>query len=149
MDVSNANPNVCFKAKFLSPRSPEKELVDVVENRLRARFGPIKKVWPVFSATWGGKVRVDERTLLVILGRSRWDRDEWVLMVGAIYDSVGRFRRSKRIRPVQQLKNICLEIHSILTQIPDISDVRWYFQVSRRRSNVVARPDQLPWVQSQ
>ena len=51
----------------------------------------------------------------------------------------------KPISKVPELTLTCREIHQVLTAIPGISAVRWYFEGRKTQSVAVATPDELPW----
>lgn len=51
----------------------------------------------------------------------------------------------KPISKVLELTLTCREIHQVLTAIPGISAIRWYFEGRKTQSVAVATPDELPW----
>jgi hypothetical protein len=81
------------------------------------------------------------------LGRSRFGKGEWILVVTAAR-TAGLFGRvfQRRIQSnVSDVMNVCREIHESLVAISGVTDVRWYFEGSRGQSPAVATPDELPW----
>ena len=83
----------------------------------------------------------------VLIRKSEYARDEWILSVGVLEFSRlipvvhghGQAARSKEIQ------SICREVHAVLTGMPFVKDLRWYFSGRRRQREAVATPDDLKW----
>jgi hypothetical protein len=44
-----------------------------------------------------------------------------------------------------ELMQLCREIHAMLTPIPGVSAIRWYFEGLNDQTPAVATPNELPW----
>jgi hypothetical protein len=127
------------------------ELPRMLTKHLQRRFdsAEIKKAPLVASPSiqiQAGK----QEFFTVMLGRSKYEKDEWVLLVGpaeisGLSNLIGR-RKPTECSP--ELIQICQEIHAFLTATPGISATRWYFEGFRSQSAAVATPDELPWTQA-
>jgi hypothetical protein len=87
---------------------------------------------------------------MVMLKRSRYADDLWVLQVGSLQvRSFLDFLRGRNpTGHSPELMQVCRDIHTMLTSTPGITRVSWYFQSFPSQSAGVATPDELPWVEA-
>jgi hypothetical protein len=106
-------------------------------GHLGARFASagVKRMMPFFCFR-AIKVQVAQGSeFWVMLKRSQYENenDQWILFIGPV----------RNLYP--ELRQVCREIHAMLTSTPGITDVFWYFEGSRSQSEAVVTPDELPW----
>lgn len=138
-------PHACFKAEFPPPLSALEEISQILERHLCARFGIVKRA-PLWR--WGHRlvdVKVEQRLVWVAWHRNRFKNGEWILFVAP--DPLRNLLRTRQ--PVEykaELMLVSLDIHALLSSVPGISNVWWYFGGFRRqRRKGVWTPDELPW----
>jgi hypothetical protein len=83
----------------------------------------------------------------VMLRRSRYGNDEWILKIGPWrFWGLLKFVLGHNLTGFSpERMQLCREIHAMLTSTPGITAVRWYFEGVRSQSAAVATPDELPW----
>ena len=140
-------PHVCFKAEFSSATRADSELPRLVERQLHTRFDSVRVIRTWFLARAGCVVQIGEKSFTVALTRSKFGDDEWILLVGPLDTPrlLDRLLRRESLFDASKLMLICREIHTLLTAIPNITAVRWYFEGFRSQTAAVATPDELPW----
>jgi hypothetical protein len=140
-------PHVCFKAEFPPAAKADDELPRLLERQLQSRVDSVRVMKARLLAPWAVVLQKGEKSFSAVLGRSKYAADEWVLIVSPpdTPSSLGRGLSppSDASGPVV----ICREIHAVLTAIPNISAVRWYFEGFRNQTAAVATPDELPWAE--
>ena len=144
-------PHVCFKANFLPATRAGDDLPRLLERDLHARFASVRIIKSRFLAPLVVVLQAGKKSYSVVLGRSKYADDEWLLLVGSP-DTPKLLDRLCRRQPLfdsSELMLICREIHALLTAIPNISAVRWYFEGFRSQTIAVASPDELPWAGSE
>jgi hypothetical protein len=142
-------PHACFKAGSPLRETGNDELSGVLEHALRARFDSVRviKTGPMASLTV--VLQTAGKSFSMVLGRSKYEDDEWILLVGppdgpSLLDRL----RGQPLSAAPELILTCHAIHEILTELPGISAVRWYFEGLRTQTAAVATPDELPWSRS-
>ena len=141
-------PHACFKGTFPLDNMPARwsgdDLAQALEARLRARFGSSRTTNKWFRPVWNVLTELSGKRFIVCLTRSRFEADEWVLLVGALDTPFlfgGVFGR-KSFEYIPKLKLVTGEIHMLLAQMAGISRLRWYFEGA---DSSVATPDELSW----
>jgi hypothetical protein len=111
----------------------------MLSQHLSTRFKTTaaKKVW--FLPWWNLDLRLGRETFFVGVKKSKYSPDVWILMV-APGRPLGLLALMVRQRAVDELLQVCREIHLFLTGTPGIVEARWYFRGSRTS---VAAPDEL------
>ena len=135
-------PHVCFKAEFSPETTAADDLPRLLERNLYTRFGSIRVIKSSFLASLIVVLQNGQKSYSMVLGRSKFADDEWLLLVSPS-DAPGLLNRLCRRKPLidtSELMLICREIHALLAAIPNISAVRWYF---RGQTTAVATPDEL------
>jgi hypothetical protein len=140
LDYYDKTPHVCFKAEFASAASAGNELSRILESRLQARFDSVRRIRIWF---WGPRLvvlPVGQESFAVIFGRSKYDDDEWILLVGPL---------GTQMANTPEVMLVCREIHALFATVAGITAIRWYFKGFRGQSReAVATPDELPWTQT-
>ena len=146
MDYSKT-PHVCFSAEF-SPRSAASvELPLLLQRGLESNAVALRVIKAKFVAPWAAVLRVGAQDCSIVLGKSRFADDEWILIVSPP-GAATIFERLMKRQPrpdVDGLKLSCRTIHAVLVAIPNVSRIRWYFEGFSSQSGAVGLPDQLPW----
>jgi hypothetical protein len=90
------------------------------------------------------------KSFSAVLGRSKFEEGEWVLIVGppSTQGWVDRLR-GRRPESYSELALTCRKLHTVLAGLTGVSETRWYFQGPRSQSEAVSTPDELPWPQIQ
>jgi hypothetical protein len=140
-------PHVCFRADLVPSGSVDTVLPGILERQFRAVFESVNIVSVGQLASLVVTFQTGEESFSAVLGRSKFERDEWLLLVGPPSGPglLDRIRGHGADVGLQELMTACREIHTILTRIPGISAIRWYFEGSRTQSPAVETPDELPW----
>jgi hypothetical protein len=128
-------PHVCFKAEFPPAARADDELPQLLERQLQSRVDTVRVVKARFLAPWAAVLQTGEKSFSVVLGRSKYAADEWILIASP----------PDPPSDASELMATCRKIHAVLTAIPNISAVRWYFEGPKNQTTAVATPDELPW----
>lgn len=144
-------PHACFTVDSASIGRTDDELPRMLTNYLQARFASAQvKKMPLFGS-WAVELQVGpESSFSVMLNRSKYGHDDWVLLIGAL-QSAGLSGASRGRTPTassSELVRVCRDIHAYLAATPGISAVRWYFEGFRSQTAAVATPDELPWAEA-
>jgi hypothetical protein len=145
--LDEKTPHVCFKYEAPLSSGSDDELPRRLASQFRDRFSSVRTMKTWFSGPWWMILGTGKESHTAALGRSRFGKGEWILVVTAAR-TAGLFDRvfQRRIQSnVSDVMNVCREIHESLVAISGITDVRWYFEGSRGQSPAVATPDELPW----
>ncbi len=143
----NSTPHVCFKVELPSNGNIDDEVPRLLERHVRTRFGSARVIKTGFLAPLAVELPAGEKTFSAVLGRSKYEDDEWILIVGPLEGPglLDRLRGRRPISEVPELMRTCREIHQMLAAISGITAVRWYFEGRDTQSEAVATPDELPW----
>lgn len=147
MDYSET-PHACFKVESASIARANDELPRMLAHHLHARLNSARVRKTPLLASWTIHVGLDqESSFTVILGRSKYEKDEWILLVGPSQTPglLDLMRGRKSVGYSPGLMRICREIHAFLARVSGFTAIRWYFQGFRSQSTAVATPDELPW----
>ena len=139
-------PRACFRVLSDAIASDD-ELRRLVTRHLQGKFPAIRLGKIPLLGVPTIRAQAGQRWFSVLLKRSKYDRNEWILLFGPsempkLWDLI-RGNRPADITP--WLIQICREIHESLIGNSGIADVRWYFEDSRGQSKAVATPEELPW----
>jgi len=140
-------PHACFRSEFPASTSSRDEIAGILEKGLRGRFDSIEVSKKWFIARWIAVLRLGQKSFAVLFDKSRYEKDEWVLLVGPL-DTPSLIDRVRGPPPgddAPELISICREIHNALTAANSVSAIRWYFEGFSSQSAAVATPDDLPW----
>jgi hypothetical protein len=140
-------PHACFKAELPTSGGAEDQVPRVLERHLHTRFESVRVIKAGFLALLAVELRTGPKTFLAVLGRSKYEDDEWILLVGPP-KSPGLLDRLLGRKPdseVPELIQTCRGIHTMLTTISGVTAVRWYFEGRDTPSVAVATPDELTW----
>lgn len=145
-------PRACFGVAADLIRESDDQIQRMLVQQLKARFESTSATkWPFF-ASWFVRLRLGPGlSFTVALRRSRYKKDEWVLMIGPseILSPLELIRGQRAKNNSAELLRICREIQVCLTATSGISAVRWYFEGFRgQQTTAVATPDELPWAQT-
>ena len=143
----NNAPHVCFKVELPLRGSTDDEVPRLLERHLHTRFDSARVIKTGFLAPLAVELRAGTKTFSAVLGRSKYEDGEWVLIVGPL-KSPGLLDRLFGRKPVSEVPELiltCREIHQMLTAISGITAVRWYFVGRNTQSAAVATADELPW----
>jgi hypothetical protein len=140
-------PHVCFKVELPPNGCADDEVPRLLERYLRARFDSARVIKAGFPAPLAVELRAGAKTFSAVLGRSKYEDGECILIVGPLETPglLGRLLGRKPISEVPELMLTCQEIHEMLTAISGITAVRWYFEGRKTQSAAVATADELPW----
>jgi hypothetical protein len=143
----NNTPHVCFKVELPPNGSADNEVPRLLERHLRTRFDSVRAIKPGFLAPLAVELRAGAKTCSAVLGRSKYEDGEWILIVGPLRSPglLDRLLGRKPFSEVPHLMLTCREIHEMLTVISGITAVRWYFVGRNTQSAAVATADELPW----
>ena len=140
-------PHVCFKVELPSDKGSDGGLPEALKCQLKSRVDSVRmfKIW--FSGPWVLRVHSRQHSFPTMLGKSRYSKDEWVLIVSpprvpTVSDKL--FRRKAR-DDVEEVMGFCRAIDASLNAIPGVTAVRWYFEGAGKQSPAVNTPDELPW----
>ena len=138
---------MCFKVELAPNGSADDEVPRLLERHLRARFDSVRVIKTGFLAALAVELRAGAKTFSAVLGRSKYEDGEWILIVGPLKAPgwMDRLVGRKPISEVPELMLTCREIHGMLTAISGITAVRWYFEGRNTQSAAVATADELPW----
>jgi hypothetical protein len=128
----------------------EAELQGMLADDLALRFASARVLRAPFPSPRFIMVQVGqgpEFDFTVGLRRCKYGNDEWVLMISParLWDLLGLLLGHNLTGFSPELMQVCRSIHAMLTSIPGITEVRWYFQGARSQSAAVWTPDELPW----
>jgi hypothetical protein len=146
------DPLVCFKVEFASAANAGDELSRIMENHLRAQFGPIRreqKLW-----WWLPQLivlKIGQKELSVGWHKRKFKDGEWIVFVSPsdISTLLTRLRGQKQVTDTQELMLVSRGIHALLASAAGITNIRWYFRAFRREGRkTVATPDELPWTET-
>ena len=142
----NSTPHVCFKVER-SLASDVEEFPRLLERQLRAQFDSVRVVRVGFLAPLAVELRTGAKTVPAVLGKSKYEADEWIFIVGPlkIPGLLDRLLGRKVNSEVSELMLTCRVIHEALTAMCGITAVRWYFEGGGTQSSAVEAPDELPW----
>ena len=140
-------PHLCFR--FTAPTSGNvtETLPRLVERQLRHQFDSVQLFNSRFLPPMTAVLTAGGRSFALVLGKSKYEAGEWVVIVGPS-DSPSLWARSGRQRPaanVAELRRVCDTIHELLSGLPGVSALRWYFEGARNPAPAVATPCELPW----
>lgn len=140
----------------LQPDLPTRgELADILNEGLSKRFGSTQVRYPLIQ--WLYRVstlilHVDHSEVLVSLLRdgSRHElpkyQREWMVLIDPFSGPVWRLLRSGTEKDHQTaLLAVSNEIHALLSNIPRIVALRWYFKGWDPKQPAVPTPADLPW----
>jgi hypothetical protein len=146
VDLSKT-PHVCFKAEFPPAAKADDELPRLLERQLQSRVDSVRVVKSRLLAPWAAVLQTGEKSFSVVLGRSKYAADEWILIVSPpdTPSLLNRLRGRTPPSDASELMATCRKIHAVLTVVPNISAVRWYFEGFNNQTTAVATPDELPW----
>jgi hypothetical protein len=83
---------------------------------------------------------------VAVLGRSQFEANEWILIVGPPPTQSWLDRlRGRRPESNAELALTCRKLHTNLAGLTGVSALRWYFEGRRSQSEAVSTPDELPW----
>ena len=119
----------------------------MLAHHLDARFDSFRVIKKWFVTPWAAVLQTGQKSYSMVLGKSKYEKDEWVLLVGPS-ETPGLFDLLRGRKPVAhspELQQVCREIHAALTAISGITAVRWYFEGFHSQTAAVATPDELPW----
>jgi hypothetical protein len=139
-------PHVCFKYAPSQVSAGGGDLQQVLGSNLRAEFDSAQTVNVASLATLTIVLKTAAKSFSAVLGESKYEKDEWVLIVGppdgpSLLD---RLRGQKSVSS-PELELTCRKIHKVLAATPGISATRWYFEGPRSQGKAVSTPDELPW----
>lgn len=141
-------PHACFKVKSTSFGSAEDELPQTLAKYLQTRLASVRVRKMPFFGSWAIEVKVGPgSSFTVMLDKSKYGDNEWVLVLGSPTGSslLDFMRRRDQTSHPPQLIQACRDIHTYLTSIPGITEIRWYFEGFHSQSAAVVTPDELLW----
>jgi hypothetical protein len=136
----NQVPHACFSY-------PDDDLAQILKDRLHAGFGNARLIKRMLLPVSVIIFEARGCSFSVSLTKSRYKTDEWIALVGHLDNRsfLDRMFQRKVDQCVTELKQITHELHTILTEMPNISALRWYFQERVSSLTSVATADDLPW----
>jgi len=139
-------PHACFKAP--SPGSgAASDLLQLIEQHLRDQFDSVRVRKAPGLTSWLVVLNSGTQTVAAVIGPSKYDPGEWILIVGPgeRLGLLDRLLRTNLSVPTPELKHACSRIDRALAAIPGLSAVRWYFEGTQTQSAAVTTPDELLW----
>jgi len=88
---------------------------------------------------------VEDRSFTVALSRNRYEKDEWIILIGPNDVPFPWMRGCSTPEYVPQLRQVCGAVHALLAATPGITRIRWYFQGAGYQSDATAMPEELFW----
>ena len=145
-------PHACFHylgAGRASGNHPDGDLAQALKGHLHSRFGNARLIKRRLLPVCVIVIEVRTCSFSISITKSRYKTDEWIALVGHLDNRslLDRMFRRKAYQCVTELKLIAHELHTILTEMPNVSALRWYFQ-ARVRLTSVATANDLPWKES-
>lgn len=119
----------------------------MLEKHLATKFGPVRKIATVLLMSKGIVLKAENHSFTVLLDRSKYGNDEWILLIGVLdgQSLVDRLRKKAPTGYVEEQKLVCREVHDLLSSAPEVSELRWYFEGFHSQGSAVATPDELLW----
>lgn len=113
------HPDVCFRIEGATSLGAE-EVPQLLERHLRSRFAAAPVIKMGIFAPRVMTLTVHGKPLSAVLGRSRYGHDEWILIVGPAESPslLDRLRGRRVLCDQPELRELCREIHHVLTRIP-------------------------------
>lgn len=144
-------PHVSFKGQ-ITPDSefehpPGASLGRALEARLRQHFASVEAMENWRDSGWVVNLSVNEKPVEVYFALYDPEEVSWLLAVapvgqpGLLARAFGRKPRDFRA----ELQSICTEVHGLLTSIPNLTDVQWFFGGPPGAVPSVAKPEKLSW----
>lgn len=137
-------PRVSFNLELLPARGARKELARRFEQHLSKHFGPVRTrrlLFPIYLLI----LKLSSGDFAVgIARRRRWGPDyrAWYI---AIDPARGNVPNEEQRKHAKDLILISDEIHALLSGIPEITRLRWYFDGWDNKTPGVRTPAELPW----
>jgi hypothetical protein len=133
-------PHVCFSAAGLSTKA-EIELPRLLGLHFHGRF---KSFWMMkwLSVPWAGSIQSEQYSHVVVLAKSKFKNNDWILIVSHARTStlLDRVLKRKAVLDVDDIMLLCREIHALLISTGGITSVRWYL---KGQTTAVSTPDEL------
>jgi hypothetical protein len=143
-------PRACFRYASAPIANAHDELLRMLADHLGARFVSARLIRSPLS----GAVVIEVQTgpmpgLMVLLRRSKYGNDEWLVVIGAerLRDLPGLLLGQNLADFSPELIEMCREIHAVLISVSGITDIRWYLEGRSSQSAAVTAPEELPWDQ--
>jgi hypothetical protein len=141
-------PHACFKFTSASPSTEENDLREVLQYKLRAEFDSMRTIDVGSLATLTIILQGAGKSFCAVLGRSKFEEGEWILIVGPpSTPGFVNLLRGRRSESYAELALTCMKLHKVLAGLTGVSAARWYFEGPRSQSEAVSTPDELPWPQ--
>ena len=143
-------PRAIFNLDGLPARAARRELVGRFVQHLSGSFGPIRVygVWFVRAVLF--RLKLPDEEFAVGLARRRKytgpDYGAWTVSidpaVGRVFGDVSNEDQRQYAKDLMQISD---EVHSLLTDIPGITRLRWFFKGWDSTIPGVGTPADLPW----
>jgi hypothetical protein len=146
--LSYANiPHVCFKVELPPTGQAADDVPRLLERHFRTRFDSARVMMTGPLAPLAVALQAGAKSFSVVLGRSKYEDGEWILLVGPPHSPslLDRLLSRRPASDTPELMQLCREIHAMLTPIPGVTDIRWYFAGRNGQTSAFAAPDELPW----
>ena len=140
-------PHVCFRVTPPTSGDVTDTVPRLIERQLRHQFESVQLLNSRFLPPMTAVLSAEGRSFAMVLGKSKDEAGECILLVGPS-DNPSQWARLRRQRPVSnvaELRRVCDTIHQLLTRLPGVSALRWYFEGARDPMPAVATPHELPW----
>lgn len=134
--------------KFLRDRRTQMDLVRRFEQPLSKRFGPVRVVSPLVIPISAIVFTLKETDFAVGIGRLRRtpNRRAWSVAIDPLVSRRRSLSNEELRKYAKDLRLISDELHRILSGIPEITRLRWYFEGGGDAAAPPARtPADLPW----
>lgn len=136
-------PRAAFSVNPWRSETLHSQIPTMMAAHLSARFSA-SRAKRRLKGTWIIKVKADQGKVRIYLARSQFAANEWRLLAGS-WQIPSFYIRRKPTRFGPALLQVCREIHSFLSPVEGVTDLRWYFEGSEAQTSAVSTPDDLPW----
>jgi len=137
----------CFRVSPSGTAGEEDGLPEILGRELRRRFEATR--WPMIRVFWLWMLllKTERGALPIMFWRSKFVVDNWILEITPLRPQTifGRLLFASNLSSRAPMQFGCSELHTVLTGIPSVTDIRWYFQSRECQSVAVATPEELRW----
>lgn len=141
-------PRVQFCLELLPVRRARKELALMFEKHLAKRFGPVRVFKRVFLPVSILTLNIRDSKFVIAVTRERRKKhdNEWYVSVDPIeYPAPKNLPRELERKYATDMLAISEEMNVLLTGVPGVTRLRWYFEGWDIKKPGVRTPAELPW----
>jgi len=142
-------PRVVFNLELVPARGARKELTKKIERHLSKNVGQVRSIGRWIFPVSLLQITLAAGNFAVGIARRRRkgpDYGAWSISIDPVIGRVpGNISSEEQRKCAKDLMLISDAIHALLTEIPGVTRLRWFFEGWNNKTPAVGSPADLPW----